>query len=668
MVSALAGRFDPIEFFGGALKDAKLLGIVPLKDILRAVLIAAAPKLVEAAQYGASKATEAIEETLKAIVAVAGPAATTVVDTIKQVEQTADAKLKQVGGPQMNLAALYPKFTAALDQTKSTATKIGALTAADAKAENADRIFGLATAFKSDVEAVITELRRLASDPMPTIVREQLATLQEQWTALRNFSDNPAKTINELLKPLIEPNALFEQICAQFDSDTFQLVFGVLDDPAGAFTAFPEPAQRTPPTAAQVHEQCVRVMKNPAAVLPRLQQALFYEVFAEPFARLLAAVQQLQQEATGKVAWGRAVVADRITAVLRRGVSEAQARDFPKYGWKILVDMETAVPLIVVNQPLDQIGPQLAAAAKQSVQNQLEALQNDIRTWRTAAEQATKDALKDAQNRALEQIDEATDGEYQRLIALWASNKKLSDAFDKLAEKYLVDAVNGGTSSDKTALVNAVADEIRKVAEQEIRSAAAELEAKLREQAKAAAEGLAQRAFAFANGVIDTALRSAFAVSVAKVGKSLTDLCGAAANDAYTFVNNLAVGLTEQIDAVKSKKITEQLANINDQLGQLQIPANAPQDARDVILGLHASLTRSLQQFAGAVLEVEKIRKHLQDLHATDFCMQPAKLLDLAARSVDLRRRAAQAIVDALSQIKTAIDVLPSLAKASPPA
>lgn len=671
MISALAGRFDPIEFFGGALKDAKLLGIVPLKDILRAVLIAAAPKLVETAQYGAAKATEAIEDTLKAIIAVAKPAALTVVGAINDIDAAANAKLQQVGGSQMNLAALYPKFTAALAQTKSTAAKIAALEATDAKAQNADKIFGLATAFKSDVETLITELRRLASDPMPTIVREHLVLLQQQWTELRNFADDPTKTIERLLKTVFDPDTLFDQLCREFDPDTFQLVFGALDDPASAFTAFPEPAQRMPPTADQVREQCIRLVKNPAAVLPRLQQALFYEVFAEPFARLLAGVQQLQQEATKSVAWGRAVVADRITAVLRRGVSEAQAQDLPNYGWQILADMETAVPLIVLNQPLDQIGPQLAVAAKRSVLTQLEELRKDIQKWRKEAEEKTKEALKKAQDQALQTIDEATDGEYQKLIAKWAAWKKLADAYAKLARQYGGGISNIGTTREFRDLtqseLDAIVGDIRKVAEEEIRATAAELEAKLREQAKAAAEGLAQRIFAFANGVIDTALRSAFAVSVANVGKSLTDLCGAAAKDAYQFVNNLAVGLTEKIDP---KRITEQLTNVNDQLGRLQIPANAPQDARDVILGLHASLTRSLQQFAGAALEFEKIRKRLDPTTNPEvyFCTKPAELLDLSARSVDLRRRSAQAIVDALSQIKTAIDALPRLANASPPA
>lgn len=672
MASALAGRFDPIEFFGGALKDAKLLGVVPLKDILRAVLIAAAPKLVEAAQYGAAKATEAIEETLKAIIAVAQPASVTVVETITEVERTANAKLQQVGGSQTNLAALYPKFAAALDQTMKTAGKIGALTQLDAKAENADKIFGLATAFKSDVETVITELRRLASDPMPTIVREQLVTLQEQWKQLRNFADDPAKTIEKLLKTVFDPGTLFDQLCGQFDPDTFQVVFGVLDDPASAFTAFPEPAQRTPPTADQVRAQCTRLVKNPAEVLPRLQQALFYEVFAEPFAKLLAGAQQLQQEANGNVAWARAVVADRITAVLRRGIGEAQARGLPDYGCQILADMETAIPLIVVNEPLGQIGPKLEAAAKRSLENQVKKLQQDIKLWREKAKNDVDLALKDVKKRALKQIDEATEAEYQKALAFWASKKKLADAYANLAAKYGVKIIKIDTDDETITVeiappeeLNKIVSEIREVAEQEIRATVAKLEAKLREQARAAAEGLAQRLFAFANGVIDTALRSAFAVSVANIGNALTDVCGAASTDAYEFARNLAVGLSEKIDPTK---ITEQLTNISDQLGRLQIPANAPQDARDVILGLHASLTRSLQQFAGAALEFEKIRKHLDDRKAADFCLEPAKLLDLTARSVNLRRRAAQAIVDALSQVKTAIDVLPRLAKASPPA
>jgi hypothetical protein len=69
--SALSGRFDPVEYLGAALGGAKLLGIIELKDILKAVLISEAPKLVEEVQYQVSAAegtvAQGISDALNAI-------------------------------------------------------------------------------------------------------------------------------------------------------------------------------------------------------------------------------------------------------------------------------------------------------------------------------------------------------------------------------------------------------------------------------------------------------------------------------------------------------------------------------------------------------------------------------------------------------------------------
>jgi hypothetical protein len=45
--AAAAGRFDPAEFFGGALAGAKLLGLISLKDLIKVTDFAKAPQLQE---------------------------------------------------------------------------------------------------------------------------------------------------------------------------------------------------------------------------------------------------------------------------------------------------------------------------------------------------------------------------------------------------------------------------------------------------------------------------------------------------------------------------------------------------------------------------------------------------------------------------------------------
>lgn len=677
MTSALAGRFDPIEFFSGALKDAKLLGIVPLKDILRAVLIAAAPKLMEAAQYGASEATDAVLDALKNIIKVAKPAAGKLAAQVKTIEDSANSALQRLtGSASVTLAALYPEFATALDQTKKTASAIAALPDTVNDAQRADEIFGLATEFKSDVDAVLKELRRLASDPMPTVVQDQLKALQQAWEQVRNFVDHPDDWLKQLAEQLID--AVFEKICAQLiDAGLFEVVLGYLNDPAGAYDTYPQP------TTDQLTQQCMRIMHNPAEVLPRLQQALFYEVFAQPFAAMLAGIQQLKEEAARELAWGRATLAAGIAAVLRRGVTEAQNNDLPVYAQTVLEDMQKAVPAIIVTRPLDQILTSVQQAARASVERQAAQLQGDIRTWYLKRKRKAEETLKQAKEQALKGIDDAAQAEYQRLMTKWALQDKLAGAYVELAAAY------GGPPIDTKvprpadisfrALtpqeLDKIAGDLRAVAEQEIRSVVADFEAKVRERAKAAADGLAKRLLAIVTNVIDTAAHSAMAASIATIGKDIVGFCGTAAATTFDLIHKVTLDLYASSKEVTdfAARITQALEQITAQLNQLQIPDGAPQDAREVIIGLRASLTRTLQQLAGVLLEFERIRDAFTSLSnpVDAYCSDVKKLaglLDLPARSVDLRRRAAQAIVDALTQITAALAALPRLAGASPPA
>jgi hypothetical protein len=700
LASALAGRFDPVEFFGGALKDAKLLGIVPLKDILRAALIAAAPQLMEATDYGVAAANAAVWPAMQELLDIAIPEANDVASAVNTAETAANSALAQLGGAAgtpITLQLLYPDLYTALEQLKSTTNTIAALQInfgeqAYQTTQYADQVFSLIGQFKSNVDAVIKQTNKLAQDPMPAIVQDALNQLITAWTTLQSLvqQNQPNDIVQALIGALLNQalNNIFAILVPPNSNDptlseVFELVFGYLDDSATKYTSFPEPAPHTPPSPAQLKQQFAQIIANPADVLPRLQQSLFYESFAQPLVKMLAGVQQLQQEATGTVNWVRTALANQFASALGLGLaavqnSEFAKSEFAKYGWAILADMEQSViNAVAAGKPikLGQLPTQAQwkAVAGAAIQAQLGDLRKALATWSGNASKAAQDA-SDALKKAGQSSDAASQT-YQEAMTKWAAAKKCADDFTKLVNKY-----GAEPAPIPQDTLNSLITALSQAADNEIQSAASDLEAQLSEQAKAAADSLALRLFDIVSNVIDTAIHSALAATIAKAGASLTTLACDKISDGYKLIRTLAIGLVQDTNGIGdcANAITGQLNDITQQLNMLQIPAGAPQDAINTVTGLRAALTRSLQQLAGVILEFEKVRRQIPDgTNASDiplidgYCNNPGKLLNYVARCVDLRRRGAQAVVDSLTQINAAIEALGKMAAASaapPPA
>jgi hypothetical protein len=750
--SAHAGRFDPVECFGAAFKGARLFGVVLLQDIVRAALIAAAPKLMEAMDYAAGEAADDISEVLNNLLPSAKTGARIVAGAVSDAERAANSVLQQAG-TSVTLATLYPDFAAALDQMQKTAAVISALPDS-VDATQADNLFRVVGEFKSDVDAVLTQVQKLAQDPMPTVVKGLLKQLNDAWTLLQQLDKDPSKVLDTLVGAFLGPAQIKQFICEPLidnasGADLFELVFGYLDDAATAYTSFPEPTPHTPPTKDQLLQRCAQIMRNPADVLPRMQQALFYEAFAQPFAELLAGVQQFQQQITGIVNWGRGVLADQITSALQFGYAAAQDQGFPKYGLNILAEMQKKVPAIIVGKSLDQdqIASQLKSAAQEAIQDDLKDLRTDLESWCKDAKTAADNAHADVLAAAAKPIDAAIEADYQQKMTAWAAAEKRYLAFVALVNIYGTDFGKAGNKS-----IDDLTKAIVTAAQNEINSIAKDLAAQLREQVKAQAGSLALRLFDIVEGLIATATQSAIAATIAKVEGVFTSVCGASALTAYQFIRTVAVGLVQDTATItaSAKQITAALDDITRQLNSLVIPTNAPQDARNVVLSLRAALTRSLQQIARILLEFEKVRlllpnvpdnpisvtgaqdngsglvqltlsslqSGLTDLStqpqvtvcgvagtteangtwtfkivpvpdhsppkidlvgsvfrqpyvsagiATNGNLNPGQLLDSVARCVDLRRRAAHAIVDSLSEINDAVSALAKLGVTNSP-
>jgi hypothetical protein len=400
---------------------------------------------------------------------------------------------------------------------------------------------------------------------------------------------------------------------------------------------------------------------------------------------MLTAVQQLEQQIDKTVNWTQTALANQIASALCLGYAAAQNSGFSDYGWAVLYDTQTnlehalndGAPITLATLAKLPTPPQLKSAVNSAVntalQKNLPALVKDIKSWSDQASEFAGNEWKAVQT-AGQTIDAASQ-KYQDLMTKWAADQKRADDLLKLYNTYAPKGVMVPNSPAVQTLVAVLTAAVG----QQIQSAADNLKAQITSQAKTAADSLATRLFDIINGVIDTAIHSTVAATIAKTGEELTNFCTAAAGpaaDAYKLIWTLAVGLIETGTniTVRVQQISDLLDTLTQQLQQLQIPTGAPQDALNVVLGTRAALTRSLQQLTRVVLDLEKIRLQLPDPGSNlpdqikAYCSTPTDvlgLLDQVGRCVDLRRRAAQAIADSLSQATAAISALKNLSNAA---
>jgi hypothetical protein len=181
---ALRGEFDPFDFFGGALSEAKLLGVVKLADIIKVVLKEAignlgdAPQLVRNTIYKAGEALDAVvgpmADAIERIVSRIGSTAADIPDQLKQRLQPSLQELQ-------NAKTELSKVKTSIEQAKATN---------DIKKLEEARLAGIA-AVGHAVQAgkqLVDECKRVANDPLgalgltPNVLNE----LKDKFTTVLN--------------------------------------------------------------------------------------------------------------------------------------------------------------------------------------------------------------------------------------------------------------------------------------------------------------------------------------------------------------------------------------------------------------------------------------------------------------------------------------------------
>ncbi|MGE4064615.1 MAG: hypothetical protein AB7E79_14715 [Rhodospirillaceae bacterium] len=655
--SAMAGSFDPMEAFGSALNEAKLLGIIPLKDILKVVAVGLAPKLKEKTQYltGLADDTEAaFAKGLKA----AGQA----VRDFVQAEMTQlDDGLRKMAGGQSSAAEMYPELW-----TSFKAVVAAAHTAADLK-ENPPpsfvELFALADNINAAVRDAIAEVRKFAEDPMPGNLADAVQQIQVIWKSLRDVTSDPFAAFRTYFENFLGKQGVLTTVCDfAITAGLFEQIFGpaeVEGGPGGIdyfLELAPVDTSVSPNAAAARHEQwhaaCRRFLRNPKDVMPRLERAVFYPTIGGPLARAVETLKALKADADKQVSVSRRQLAEKIVTVLRQGEAavEAEALAFAGAAVSELID---AMLLGATSE-----SPPNVEAVVKAIKGDLGKIVEKLKTDLAAA--TTKAAEREAEYR------NAADA------ALAGTDANMYELYYKEVAKANVQALR---IEAFTRLLNLMAkpDNLEKISTELERALRALVDQAVRDAqaaavafAKTQAEGFAKRITAVGQALVEHASASGFLAETADLINQLAGGCEAFSAKLLAFAAWITGGAVRDLQAAGQavlridQKFTEFALTVE---GLTQVPEG-------VRAGLSQAVSAAMTpvQRLGAVYE-KLVRAHQAVVNhkPANVCIDAAAFLGPTAQALELRRAlldTTAAAVAALADIRRVIAQSPQLATA----
>jgi hypothetical protein len=676
--SALSGKFDPLEYFGAALQEANLLGIISLKDILRAVLMDAAPQLVEEAQYAASElagaAMQACQPLHDAAVAVLGVATT--------VANKLTAGLTPVAGPDA-LTQLYPALATALAAVTASATKIRDATANCAAVTGIDDVYRMTSTLINQVKRLLAALKAFSGNPLPSGLVAQIDDLLAKWKTITAVIADPKQA---LLDPFVSDakvtiggvvkDAVVERVCAAARGNgAFEFVFGRLAFPGAATelrldgsTILPVPTNVTdtagfaPSKLASPDLQakaCMHMLRNPRDALPGLKDALFAEVLGEVLARAIETGKRLgaglnsdfktvasNGDLKRQLTWSARVLAERIAEILKCEETIADAGTFILAAYDMVEALQAAMTTAIANASAIDDPKKLTppdAAVQAAIASRVKQLVDELNTEAAAAQTELKiqSALADA---ALKKSD----------------NNQYYDAVSRRDECVRrMNAIKQIVIYDKSKLVakiGAAAGDVLALAGKQL-----EVDATLYAQDQAAM--LTHRATTIMVNWLDTACALlTSSVSSSKMVSASADI-----------VKFLVVAQTLAVDFCKDRAraqhllvdVDAALRSVHDKLGAAVDPRNPDALAMDLYRAL-GLLSVSVQQLKAVVDDGNRLCDAIGATAAgpiklvkpSDFYTRNADLtrfLDPVGRAVISRQRALESTVTAMSRLGEAM-------------
>ena len=205
------GGFDPVDFFA---PDAKLLGMISFRELIKLATQVAAPKLKEELSATTEKIGQQIAEVAAFLVNVAQPA----LKVLREAMATASIALNKPVAAGRTAADLYPKLAQTFAQvggrTDALERAIVAFTENSGGIDGLMKIVDQAQDLNQAIGALVAEVDRLAADPAPEDLKAFIVEVSAALEALKKLDPGL------LLQPaLAAVDAVVGDICRSFARD-----------------------------------------------------------------------------------------------------------------------------------------------------------------------------------------------------------------------------------------------------------------------------------------------------------------------------------------------------------------------------------------------------------------------------------------------------------------
>jgi hypothetical protein len=655
--SAMSGQFNPLEYFLGAANEARLLGIIPLKDILKAVIVGLAPKLVERAQYLANEVSDEIKVQLQSLRKALSDALGVLETEIRSGMDSIRSNLIKTGGANANPAALYPALWGALNSTVLAIgeAKKGLAIQTGNPVNDLSGLSTVAGALIAQVNRLLAEIRAVARDPMPANVRDAISKVKDYWDRIQAIANN-RDLINQFARDFAD--AAFHEICeAIVDAGLFESVFGPLHLESRPYdpTQFPDPRPQNQATKEEMQQACHQLLRDPVGTLPRLQEALFYEAFSEPLVRAIDQFRAFKAQVSGTIAqalqYSRRALADRIAVILRQKTENAELEILTIAAYTIAgAIVQGLESLVDADLQPDKIKGAIEArvlAVNATIVQQIGLVRQAAQAEGHRLAKSADDKLAEAQ----EELKKQHPDQYYFCVSQSQKWQSRAVALNALAEKL--------AGLDEKAL-GALRADIKEAVYLLVQPAVDDAKAAVIENLNAQAAGWTRRIMQLADTLLTQALNTALAVAMSEASKQVDQWCGSAAGTADKLIL-VAEGLSHKVIGPIDKTRTAlqsfetSLTAISVTVDHLNVPAEA-EPTRQQLNRLLSATAVNNQSLIALIDEFERVRTAKSNADTwKNICSNFGQSISNVSHAIDIRRRVAETLAVVIGGVGDAL-------------
>lgn len=636
--AAQAGRFDPAEFLGGALSDALLLGVIPLRDVVQAISITLAPKLEEVTEYG----EDALQTSLRDICSAIGAAA----DAAMKAGN--DAIRSQLGILSDDpIGECYPAVARPLRRLSQLCLQVSQLSEDDLGGSFRELAGQLVVCARDVLEGI----EEVATHPMPKGLDVYVQRFRVAFDSIARLG-NPQELKNLVIDQITKPARaalvdLLNTLASSNNGAAFDMLFGLEAGDAQA-------------RALVIRE----ILEHPQDACRQLERTLFHETFGRPLLTAWMQTVSLVNQVSRRLSWSRRAMRQAVADVLGNGDPALREAEHVLQVAEGLVDVvERAVNSPDLAERLSRSGHEaLSAGLAQALSDSdihvalrplsaaLELIGQGLQKEQQDIEKGLDSARERAQDKTLP-LQEREKSE-QRLAALTAAKAAVERRLRALATMQRL-------AKDPRQLL----DPLRAAVRMELKRRLVEMEQELRSAGEELLEQVLARILSGARGLLQMAEQTTRLLQSGRLAGLLADWCNGlgTANSAASVLKSLITLLLKPSSPIANVRTAMQtwLA----ELASVSLPSQIPAQDRVEMNARLAALRRTISECAVTLTSLDE-RATTLSAQIDKVCTQAGVAVRNLAALFELRRRSLEQMRD----IGLALVELDSLAGQAPAA